>query len=379
MTAGGRSELPAKPAQAARIRLCPVALVAGAAAEPLIAAGEALALAGGRLAFAACHATVLEERRRSDAVLPVPALRDWIAALPTPHRDAVTRLVTRLIEPREFPAGIPVMRPAIMGILNVTPDSFSDGGAFGSSAEAVAHGLRLARAGADIIDVGGESVRPGAEPVAPDIEAARVLPVIEGLADALDEADGQPPILSIDSRHAEVMRAALGAGATMINDVTALSGDPRSLGVAAAATGPVVLMHMAGDPRTMNEDPHYLDVALDVFDYLEQRMETCIAAGIERRRLIVDPGIGFAKRRPHNRQILRALPLFHGLGCPVLAGMSRKGLSEGDEARAPRDRVPGSLAAAWHALGQGVQILRAHDVAETRQVVELWDALTGAG
>lgn len=378
MTAAARRG-PKVAGDSARVRLRPAALAAGRDAAALVASGDALPLAGGPLAFAACAVSVADGDQLTGTVLPVPALRAWAEDPEKPHAGRVSESLAWLTAARVLPGSLPAGRPLVMGIVNVTPDSFSDGGDHNAAADAIAHGLRLAEAGADIIDIGGESVRPGADPVPPDLQTLRVVPVIDGLLQRLGPAGGDCPILSIDTRRSEVMRAALAAGAGMINDVSGLAGDPRSLEVAAGSDVPVVLMHMAGEPKTMNEDPRYEHVALEVFDHLEARIEACIAAGIDRNRLIVDPGIGFAKRKMHNREILRALALLHGLGCPVLAGISRKGLTEADEARAPRDRVPGSLAAAWHALAQGVQILRVHDVAETRQVVELWQALAGAG
>lgn len=377
MTGPSRQPSLPLPDATARIRLRPAALAAGGDAVPLVESGDALSLAGGPLAFAACRVSVVDRGRTAESVLPVAALRDWAGGLTAPHARHVADLLARLTAGRDMPDGMPKDRASIMGIVNVTPDSFSDGGEHASANEAIAHGLRLAEAGADILDIGGESVRPGAEPVPPAVEAARVVPVIDGLVRALGSAASRP-LLSIDTRHAAVMEAALDAGAAMINDVTGLSGDPRSLAVAARADVPVVLMHMTGEPKTMNEDPRYEDVAAAVYDDLEARIEACVATGVDRRRLIVDPGIGFAKLTSHNREILRSLTLFHGLGCPILVGLSRKGLTGADEARAPRGRLPGSLAAAWHALSQGVRILRVHDVAETRQVVELWAALTAA-
>jgi len=181
--------------------------------------------------------------------------------------------------------------------------------------------------------------------------------------------------VSIDTRHAEIMRYALSTGVDIINDVSALTGDPGSMAVAAASTARIVLMHMQGTPQTMNVGPAYEDIALDVYDYLEARIDACVAAGIDRSRLIVDPGIGFGKRGQQNLELLRQLALYHGLGCPILLGVSRKGLGGGLESLPPDQRVPSSLAAAMHALSAGVQYLRVHDVAATRQVVDLWRRL----
>jgi dihydropteroate synthase len=351
-----------------RIYVQPLGLVAGRAAAAMAAAGQAQLLAGGPLAFTFCE---LLRRRGGDIqrhIASVAALEHLIAQRPTPAAACAGILSRRIAAARPDTAD----RPLLMGVVNVTPDSFSDGGAHLDPAAALAHCRALAAAGAGILDIGGESTRPGAAPVAPATELARVRPVLEGLRDM--RADLPGVAISIDTRRAEIMRAALALGVDVINDVTALTGDTDSLAVAAASRARVVLMHMQGTPETMNLAPEYDDVALDVFDYLELRIEACIAAGIERGRLIVDPGIGFGKRGRENREILRALALFHGLGCPILLGLSRKGLGIAKD-MPPRDRESISLAAAMHALSQGVQMLRVHDVAATRQAVELWRRL----
>jgi dihydropteroate synthase len=260
-------------------------------------------------------------------------------------------------------------RPLIMGVVNVTPDSFSDGGEFLNPEEAIFHGLALVDEGADILDIGGESTRPGAQPVSIEQEIARVIPVIEGLAEA-----GVP--LSIDSRNASVLRAALAAGAAIINDVSALSHDPASMGVAAEGDGPIILMHAAGTPQTMQDAPHYEDVVVDVCAYLGGRVEACVAAGIARERLIVDPGIGFGKTQAHNLALLAHLDALHALGCAILLGASRKRfIGDISGAGVPKDRMPGSIAAALAGIDQGVHILRVHDVAPTKQAVDVWQAI----
>lgn len=263
--------------------------------------------------------------------------------------------------------------PRLMGILNVTPDSFSDGGLYVRRAAAVDHARRMMDEGASIIDVGGESTRPGALPISPAQEIERVLPVIEALH---AEAQQRGVTLSIDTRHAATMRAALGAGATMINDVTALGGDAESLAVAAGSSAEIVLMHMQGEPQTMQQHPHYEIAALDVYDALEKRIVVCESAGISRERLIVDPGIGFGKLLHHNRDVLRHLALYRALGAPILLGVSRKSFIaalSGKEAAG--DRLPGSLAAAVFGAAAGVSILRVHDVAETRQALRVWGGI----
>jgi dihydropteroate synthase len=259
-----------------------------------------------------------------------------------------------------------------MGILNVTPDSFSDGGLF-LRPEAAVMQARMMAAGADIIDIGGESTRPGAAEVSADDEVARTAPVIAAL-----RAGGLDCPLSIDTRKAAVAHAALAAGATWVNDVTALRFDPAMAGVVAAAGCPVVLMHSIATPETMQDDPWYDDVLLDVYDALAERVRLAEAAGIARERIAIDPGIGFGKTLQHNLTLLARLSLFHGLGLPVLLGASRKRFigtiaEEGDAQR----RMPGSLAVALAGVAQGAQMIRVHDVAETRQALSLWQAVMG--
>ncbi|MGE4061760.1 MAG: dihydropteroate synthase [Rhodospirillaceae bacterium] len=259
-------------------------------------------------------------------------------------------------------AGLSLADPLIMGVVNVTPDSFSDGGQHASETAAIAHARALVAAGAAIIDVGGESTRPGAAPVAIDEEAARVLPVIRALA-----ASGV--CVSIDTRHAPVMAAAIAAGARIINDISALTGE-GTLPAVARTDVSVVLMHMQGDPRTMQDHPRYIWAPGDVFDFLEARIEACIAAGIARERIAIDPGIGFGKDDTHNTQIIDHLGVYRALGCPIVFGASRKSfiarMSRGEE---PQHRLGGSLSAALSGVRHGARILRVHDVAETRQAL----------
>lgn len=251
-----------------------------------------------------------------------------------------------------------------MAILNVTPDSFSDGGRLGSAAEAIDSGLRMAEAGAAIVDVGGESTRPGAAEVPLGEELRRVLPVVEGLA-----RRGVP--VSIDTRKARVMAEALAAGATMVNDVSALTHDPESLAVAAASSATVVLMHMQGTPETMQQAPSYADVVAEVRAFLDARVAACVAAGIPEARLVRDPGIGFGKTLDHNLALLRNLP---ALGSPLLLGASRKALIGRLTGADVHSRLPGSLALALHAARMGCAFVRVHDVAETAQALQVWAA-----
>ena len=327
-------------------------------------------LAGGPLGFSACEVALRQGRDPARRVLMTVAELDaWAEGLGKAARGRLEDLLTRLSSPRPELCGLALERPLIMGVVNVTPDSFSDGGDHADSESAILHARRLLAAGADILDVGGESMRPGAEPVAEAEERARVLPVIEALRDL-----GVP--ISVDTRRARVMAAALAAGAAMINDVSALRYDADSLGTAARSGVPVVLMHSRGEPRTMQDRPAYDDVPLDVYDDLEGRIEACLGAGIPRHHLIVDPGIGFAKTTEHTVEILKALSLLHGLGCVLMLGASRKSfIARLSADEAPKERLPGSLAAALWGLSQGVQILRVHDVAETRQALALWAAL----
>ena len=259
-----------------------------------------------------------------------------------------------------------------MGILNTTPDSFSDGGQFDSRASARTHAARLMQEGADIIDIGGESTRPGADEVALEEEIARTKPAI------LDVRQLSSVPLSIDTRKAPVAAAALDAGVDWINDVSALSFDREMAGVAARSGAPLCLMHAPSDPKTMQQNAQYQDVLLDVYDYLAARVDFALSQGVLRHNIIVDPGIGFGKTLEHNLALLRGLALFHGLGCPVLLGASRKrfiGTISGAEKA--QDRMAGSVAVALAGAGQGAQILRVHDVRETVQAFKLWAAVRG--
>ncbi|MEX5726940.1 dihydropteroate synthase [Rhodovulum iodosum] len=288
-----------------------------------------------------------------------------------PVSDLPAEVLEALTVRRAPVAGLTMDRPRLMGILNVTPDSFSDGGLFERPGAALDHAGALIAGGADILDIGGESTRPGAREVPAEEETQRTAPVIAAL-----RAEGQGVPISIDTRKAGVARAALAAGADLVNDVAALTFDPALAGVAAEAGAPLVLMHAQGAPETMQQDPRYDDVLLDIYDYLAERVAAAEAAGIARARIVVDPGIGFGKTKEHNLALLRGLSLFHALGCPVLLGASRKRFI-GTIGNAPeaRDRAPGSIAVALAAAAQGVQILRVHDIAETRQALCLAEAL----
>jgi dihydropteroate synthase len=257
-----------------------------------------------------------------------------------------------------------------MGIVNVTPDSFSDGGLFLDADAAVAHGLELLKQGADILDIGGESTRPGAQPVGVEEELRRVIPVVEGLAASTASMPARPqvsidasmparPRISIDTSKAAVARAALAAGATLVNDVTALRADPAMVGVVAENAAECCLMHMLGEPRTMQRDPRYRDVVDDVKAFLEERLAFAVAEGIEERRLLLDPGIGFGKSVEHNLELLRRLDELLVLGRPIVIGTSRKSFLGGKAF----ERLPGTIATNVMALERGAGVFRVHDVA----------------
>lgn len=325
----------------------PIAIRAGDRPE------GALPLAGGWLWFS--HVEVLTRGAAPRRVA--------VGDLPAEVRD-------RLSAPRPAFGGVAMDRPSVMGILNVTPDSFSDGGRFVGADAALAQARAMA-AGADVLDIGGESTRPGAAEVEVAEEIARTAPVIAELASL-----GVP--ISIDTRKAAVAQAALAAGAGIVNDVAAMGFDAAMAGVVARAGVPVILMHSIKTPATMQIDPVYDDVLLDVYDFLAGRVRMAEAAGIARDRIMVDPGIGFGKTVAHNLTLVRGLSLFHDLGVPVLLGVSRKKFigTIGGEAVADR-RMPGSVAVALAGVAQGAQMLRVHDVAETRQALRLWMAVNG--
>jgi dihydropteroate synthase len=260
-------------------------------------------------------------------------------------------------------------RTLVMGIINVTPDSFSDGGQHYDAVDAVANGVAMANSGADILDIGGESSRPGATPVSQNEELARVLPVIHGLRKQTAAA------ISIDTYKSEVARAALDAGADIVNDISALRFDPTMATLIAAEKVPVVLMHMQGTPRTMQREPKYDDVVREVRDFLAAQLYAAMDAGISQDMIVIDPGIGFGKTLQHNLQLLRGLPMLAALGQPVLVGASRKAFIGKILNAEPLDRIAGSLATAVASVLAGASIVRAHDVAETAKAVKIADAI----
>ncbi|HJO73581.1 MAG TPA: dihydropteroate synthase [Rhodospirillales bacterium] len=349
-----RGFLPTGGDPARRVYLCPIGLFSGSS-----------------LAFSACQVLIRREREIVQTTASVDDIREWSRAEGTAVGTYVRGVLKRLATPLPPFSGLALDRPRIMGIVNVTPDSFSEDGDTKDAVSAIARGRAMLVGGADIIDVGGESARPGAAPLASAEELARVRPVVRELAEA-------GAVVSIDSRHAEIMKAALEDGARIVNDITALAGDAAALGVVAASRAVVVLMHMQGTPQTMQDNPRYENVALDVYDKLAARVAVCTAAGIELQRIAVDPGIGFGKTLDDNLEILDRLALFRGLGCAVLLGVSRKSFLGSLAGGTPAtERLSGSLAAALIAVARGANILRVHDVAETRQAFDVWEAIGG--
>ena len=326
--------------------------------------GKVARLAGGMSWFAAVELLRIEDHERtSSELVPVEAIEDRFDDDMAAQWEALTsaRAPLQLGE-----RTIRLDQPQVMGIVNATPDSFSDAGQFADAAAAAEAGAQMAADGAAIIDVGGESTRPGATLVWEGDEIERVVPVIRQLA-------GGGAAVSVDTRKADVMTAALEAGARMINDVSALTYDGRSAGVIAASDVPVVLMHHKGRPETMQDDPRYDDVLVEVYEWLEDRIQAAQAAGIKRERIHVDPGFGFGKNVGHNLELMNGLALFHSLGCPLVIGASRKRTIGALSNEAPADRrLGGSISFALKAVEQGAQIVRVHDVLETVQALRIW-------
>ncbi len=256
-----------------------------------------------------------------------------------------------------------------MGIVNVTPDSFSDGGEYLELDQAISHGLDLLEQGADILDIGGESTRPNAKIITPEAEIARVIPVIKGLA-------GKAEFISIDTRNAKTMKAAIDAGANMINDVSALTHDEKSVHIIADSNLPICLMHMQGSPQNMQDNPVYNDVVDEILSFFNERLEFCARHNIDQSRIIIDPGIGFGKRLEHNLTIIKNIEKFKVFGCPVLLGASRKSFIDvicGE--KDPKKRVSGSLASALYGVSKDVEIFRVHDVYETKQAFKVYNSI----
>lgn len=321
---------------------------------------------------------------RPDAALPLAGSAAWFTEALHLRRAAPPRLLPareipadwqdRLCSPRPALAGLAMDRTHVMGILNTTPDSFSDGGSHEGPEAALRHARAMAEAGAEMIDIGGESTRPGARTVKEAEEIARVVPATRAIVAALDLP------LSIDTRKTAVAKPAVEAGGALINDVSGFLFDPALAPFCAAQNLPVCIMHSPGGPETMQDDPRYTDVLFDVYDALAERVAALEAMGLPRGRILVDPGIGFGKTMAHNLRLLHNAALFHGLGCGVLVGASRKGfIGTLSGANPASERMAGSLAVALHAAAQAVQVVRVHDVAQTVQALKVWRALEAGG
>lgn len=329
--------------------------------------GKVARLAGGLIFFSAVELLRIDGKRRVSAELvPVAGLEERF----DDDLAAQWAMLTGVRKPLQLgDRTVRLDQPQVMGILNTTPDSFSDGGRFADVGSAVEAGVQMASEGAAILDVGGESTRPGAQQVWAQDEIARVQPVIERFS-----VSGAA--VSVDTRKSEVMSAAIEAGARLVNDVSALTFDPRSAEVVAAAGTSVVLMHHQGLPETMQHDPQYEDVLIEVYSWLEERIAAAEAAGITRSNILVDPGFGFGKTVAHNLELMNGLALFHSLGCPLVVGASRKRTIGALSNEAPADqRLGGSIAFALKAVEQGAQIVRVHDVPETVQALRIWRGL----
>ncbi|MBI36573.1 MAG: dihydropteroate synthase [Alphaproteobacteria bacterium] len=349
----------------------PVGVLFGSIADQLISAGQAYRLAGGPFSFS--HAEMIASDSVGNIeskISSVEGLKDNFRNFCINNKAKVTECLEHFIETRESFAGFSLSgldyKPRILGVLNVTPDSFFDGGLYETTEAAISHARALHIAGADIIDIGGESTRPGAKEVSLDEELSRVMPVVKALSE-----DGI--VVSVDTRHSEVMRQVIGAGAKVINDVSALRHDAESLSVVANNDVDVILMHMRGLPETMQNEPFYKNVVLDVYDMLYDRINHCLEAGIERKRICVDPGVGFGKSVEHNLELISSLSIFQGLGCGLAIGISRKSFIDSvSKTDGPDRRLLGSIASLIAALNQGVNIVRVHDVSETLQAINMW-------
>ena len=330
--------------------------------------GKVARLAGGLSWFASVELLKLDDfdRRISSDLLPVEGIESRF------DEDMATQwsALTDIRSPLQLGARtVRLDQPQVMGIVNATPDSFSDGGLFADANAAAEAGADMASQGAAIIDVGGESTRPGAKPVWEGEEIERIGPIVRQLT-----AGGAA--VSIDTRKADVMTAALEAGARLINDVSALTYDDRSANIVAAAGAPVVLMHHKGKPETMQDDPRYDDVLVEIYQWFEDRIAAAVEAGIARDKILIDPGFGFGKNVAHNLELMNGLALFHSLGCPIVVGASRKRTIGALSGEAPSDkRLGGSIAFALKAAEQGAQIVRVHDVFETVQALRIWRGL----
>ena len=330
-------------------------------------------IGGGNIYFSTVKIIECSIDHMSEEIIYVDALDDYLSNQSQEKANSISFILKNIVGPRaplhfEKRLELDWQNPVIQGILNITPDSFSDGGEFEDFSSSLLHAKAMIGAGADIIDIGGESTRPGAASISVDVEKSRVMPVIKELSE-------KNCVISVDTRNAAVMRAAIEAGANIVNDVSALSYDTDSISTVKELGVPVILMHAQGAPEHMQNNPEYKNVALDIYDYLESRIKVCVAEGISKDKILIDPGFGFGKTVEHNLEILRNLALFHGLGVPILVGVSRKSfLGKITDEKTPSNRIASSIAAAQLCLDQGAQILRVHDVDETKQALSMWVA-----
>ncbi len=356
--------------------LRPSGLVYGSIANQVVISNNGLLLAGGKIAYTLCE--IIQPGGSigygATRVCSIKEMISWSKKEGEDVSKCIEDYLHKISSPRKLIKNFSKIHkeknaPKIMGIVNTTPDSFSDGGKYLALEDALSHSLSLLDHGADIIDVGGESTRPGAEIVDENEEIKRTIPLIK-------ELSNKGVVTSIDSRKSKVISAALEAGAQIVNDVSALTFDKESIEVVKKTGVPVILMHMQGNPQTMQKSPQYTCAPLDIFDYLKERIQFCNNHGIDRSQIIVDPGIGFGKTSEHNIEILNYLTLFHGLGCPILVGFSRKRfISEIGSEASEQERLAGSLGAGLLSLNQGVQFLRVHDVFETKQAISVWNSV----
>lgn len=346
------------------IYLRPTGLLYAETAMQAVKTGLAMPLAGTRIAFSnveVIEGTPLKSTRE------LRDSRDLAACTESGIQD----LLANLTAPRHPIAGLSLDRTRLMGIVNITPDSFSDGGEHEGRDVAIAHARDMVRQGADLVDIGGESTRPGADLISEAEELERVIDVIKTLAD-------DNILVSADTRRANVMRASLQAGAKIINDVTALTFEPDSSTVVAKAECPVVLMHIRGEPKTMQDAPYFDDVVLEVYNDLAAHIAAAEKAGIDRNHILIDPGIGFGKTFGHNLQLLEHLSIFHGLGAGLLVGLSRKGfIGAITGVKEAGERVHGSIGAAFSCITQGAHVMRVHDLAATREALDAWEHAMG--
>jgi dihydropteroate synthase len=351
------------------VALRPLGMISGTAAQEAVETDHARWLAGGPIAFMTAELFLDGADGVHVVAAPIREIESWAVDEGEAVAVAVATVLDGSTPPRPPFCGLFLDRPVIMGVVNVTPDSFHDGGSFVDPGAAIAQGEALLEAGADILDIGGESTRPGAEPISDDEELARIIPVIETLARL-------QATISVDTRRASVMEVALASGARIVNDITALA-DPGAVEIVAKAGASVLLMHMQGEPDTMQRAPQYDHAPYEICSYLAGRIRACEDAGITRDRIAIDPGIGFGKTDAHNLQIMASLAILQGLGCAVAVGASRKSLIGRIAGIADTaDRLPGTIALTALAAGQGAQIHRVHDVAEVHQALAIIEAVT---